>query len=276
MKILALLLSQLVSLECYGQINSTGSFIKCSSIISCQYLLKYKPDSASATAKEDVFFLFVGKECSLFREKQALAHDSLLATQNDIPFNQQSLDLLTAKLKTMSFPTFTYTIYKNRQLQQEVLYYDRIGQNNYSYSEAATLFSWHIMPEKMTIVGYPCQKAVTYFAGRTWEAWFTREIPFSDGPYKFTGLPGLIVRVSDSRQFYTFELVKLKQLAVPQPVLLPTKATIITKQAFLQGKADYEAGAIGRIAAMGNVITDAQKKQFQERVKKRNNPLELK
>jgi hypothetical protein len=41
-----------------------------------------------------------------------------------------------------------------------------------------------------------------------WTAWFTKEINVSDGPYKFSGLPGLIVKLEDDRGDYKFDLVK--------------------------------------------------------------------
>lgn len=42
--------------------------------------------------------------------------------------------------------------------------------------------------------------------GRQWIAWFTNEIPFQDGPFKFYGLPGLIVKLEDSEDYHKFLL----------------------------------------------------------------------
>lgn len=44
------------------------------------------------------------------------------------------------------------------------------------------------------------------FRGRDYIAWFTEEIPVSKGPYKFNGLPGLIVLIHDITNRYTWSL----------------------------------------------------------------------
>lgn len=46
-------------------------------------------------------------------------------------------------------------------------------------------FGWKIENEKKTILGYNCQKATTFFRGRNYEAYFTTEIPYQDGHWKF-------------------------------------------------------------------------------------------
>ncbi|ROH96316.1 GLPGLI family protein [Chryseobacterium daecheongense] len=66
---------------------------------------------------------------------------------------------------------------------------------------------WKIQSnDKETILGYKAQKAVCEFGGRNWTAWFTNEIPIMDGPYKFSGLPGLILKIQDSEKNYSFEI----------------------------------------------------------------------
>lgn len=47
---------------------------------------------------------------------------------------------------------------------------------------------------------------MTEIFGRKWTAWFTAEIPIQDGPYKFHGLPGLIVKIEDEAKSHSFEL----------------------------------------------------------------------
>ncbi|WP_449400375.1 GLPGLI family protein [Chryseobacterium wanjuense] len=56
------------------------------------------------------------------------------------------------------------------------------------------------------------QKATLNFGGRIWEAWFSTDIPISDGLYKFHGLPGLIVKMEDSTSTHIFELVSTQKI----------------------------------------------------------------
>ena len=44
-------------------------------------------------------------------------------------------------------------------------------------------------------MGYKCQEAVGKFRGRNYKAYFLKDIPISNGPFKFDGLPGLILKV---------------------------------------------------------------------------------
>jgi GLPGLI family protein len=55
--------------------------------------------------------------------------------------------------------------------------------------------NWTLTDDYSYVLGYRCQKATCKFRGRSFEAFFTSEIPYNDGPYKFDGLPGLILKV---------------------------------------------------------------------------------
>lgn len=73
------------------------------------------------------------------------------------------------------------------------------------------ILNWNITSEQKFIGKYKSQKAETNYGGRNWIAWFTTELPFSDGPYIFNGLPGLIVSIQDSNNEYSFNLIEVKK-----------------------------------------------------------------
>ena len=84
-------------------------------------------------------------------------------------------------------------------------------QGMYEYEESFDCFIWQITSEIDTIHNYVCQKAICDFGGRTWEAWFTSELPFSDGPYKFCGLPGLILNIADTQNHYSWKILSIEE-----------------------------------------------------------------
>ena len=54
------------------------------------------------------------------------------------------------------------------------------------------------------------QKATTTYGGRKWIAWFTNEIPLHEGPYIFSGLPGLITQIYDDGNNFFFSLIQIR------------------------------------------------------------------
>ena len=46
-------------------------------------------------------------------------------------------------------------------------------------------------------------------------AWFTSQIPLKSGPWKFGGLPGLIMKVYDTKHVYTWEAVSVEYGSFP-------------------------------------------------------------
>lgn len=90
-------------------------------------------------------------------------------------------------------------------------------QKNYvvSYTEPADAMEWTMCPEADTVEGYPCYKARAEYSGRVWTVWYAPGISVDAGPWKFCGLPGLILRAEDDTQSYAFTLRSLRQAAVP-------------------------------------------------------------
>ncbi|PZU91137.1 MAG: hypothetical protein DI529_01285 [Chryseobacterium sp.] len=85
------------------------------------------------------------------------------------------------------------------------------NSENYFLLPIDEKLNWQILSDKKKIAGYNVQKAIANYGGREWSAWFTSEIPISDGPYVFCGLPGLIVSIEDKNTEYVFNLIETKK-----------------------------------------------------------------
>ncbi len=69
-------------------------------------------------------------------------------------------------------------------------------------------FPWRmeVRPEKVTILGYTCDEASMTFRGRSYHVWYTPQIPLSEGPWKLSGLPGMILKVEATGEGDTFKM----------------------------------------------------------------------
>lgn len=87
-----------------------------------------------------------------------------------------------------------YKDYKSRSLYS----IERVIMKPFLVKDSMNIFSWSINQNKKEILGYSCQEATTYYRGRDYTAYFTTDIPFQAGPWKFYGLPGLILEVESN------------------------------------------------------------------------------
>ena len=92
----------------------------------------------------------------------------------------------------------------------------------YQYEEEVPNWQWQMCDETREILGYTCHKAQCYFRGRLWTAWYSEEIPLHDGPWKFCGLPGLILKVEDDKAHYSFTCESV-QKAKGSPIVVYDK-----------------------------------------------------
>ena len=82
--------------------------------------------------------------------------------------------------------------------------------------------NWQLIDTFKAINNLKCQKAISDFSGRKYVAWFCRDIPISNGPWKLQGLPGLILEAyTDDRKFYyepiSIEIPTNKLLNISSP-----------------------------------------------------------
>lgn len=238
------------------------------------YRIDYKLDSAIATPKSEQMLLRISNGKSCFNSKSKYLMDSLLASTNALP-SQERGKALSQSMPNIGKTQIFYSIFKE-PTKDLVFYHDNIGSLDYQYQEKAPLFKWKITPVKNKVAGYECQQAFASFGGRVFEAWFARDIPVSDGPYKFYGLPGLIVKVRDTHDNYVFELVSIHSDSNSLNISAISSAPLISKPKFQQAKLNDDLTFVDRMIGMGNQVPESMKQSYLAKLKRRNNPLELK
>lgn len=170
-------------------------------IITYKFTLqKFESDPNSIRTGEAILISY--GDSSIFMDRAQYIRDSL----NNSPALQkldrrERLSIVYAQERA----TFRYCVYKN-YTSETVKYSEPVNGVYFTYEEPLPEIDWEIFRDTLTISDYVCQKALGKFAGRTYEAWFSPEIPISDGPYKLGGLPGLIFRLEDSEGKIKFSL----------------------------------------------------------------------
>jgi GLPGLI family protein len=171
------------------------------------YQIDFVPNIEEASIKIEFGVLLLGENKSIYATENYLKKDSIYSLVNEgkITNREGMFEMREKRLKT----DFEHLVQKDYE-KETMKISEGILIDNYVYQQS-TKPLWQLSNETQKINSYKCQKATTYFQGRTYEAWYSTEIPISDGPYKFWGLPGLIISIQDSNNEFNFKLVTFKE-----------------------------------------------------------------
>lgn len=165
------------------------------------YELTFKPKKDSAKLDKVMTVLDISKDKSIYQDYTGIAQDSMVV---DAVKKMEKSGVFVDIMKSLKMPKFAYKVTKAYPTMKET-YIDRISNKYFGYEDDLK-FNWNILPIKEKIGDYNTQKATTEYGGRKWTAWFSTDLPFADGPYRFYGLPGLIVKIQDDGANYSWEL----------------------------------------------------------------------
>ncbi|GHT67714.1 hypothetical protein AGMMS50239_31390 [Bacteroidia bacterium] len=143
-----------------------------------------------------------------------------------------------------------FQIYKHYPRKGRLTLRNHFGGESLGYEEALPDMKWNLSNDTSTVCGYLCKKATTSFRGRNYTAWYTQEIPVSDGPWKFNGLPGLILKAIDAQEFFSFECTAIERskgikLIGKRNIIRPLNRTEYNKliRRFLDNPGVYMSGS---------------------------------
>lgn len=141
-------------------------------------------------------------------------------------------------------------VYKNRPQEGKLTFVSHLDSY---YTEDIPDFQWAMLEGDTTICEYPCMKARTTFRGRTWTVWYTIDLPYSDGPWKLSGLPGLIMKADDEKGDFSFTAIKVAKgtnREIPLDIFNSRKSTA---QEYAEDAIEQMCDPIGFIQRTTNV-----------------------
>ncbi len=232
------------------------------------YRLNYVPDSTNVNnIRTEDFVLYVTEGKSLFTSENYLKRDSIIKSTQ-----------VTNVLNISKLPNtrFKYVLIKEGN---KIKYYETILKYKFEYEEDAK-FDWNLVSGETKKIGnYNCSKANLKYGGREWEAWFTVDIPINDGPFKFSNLPGLIVKISDSKKHYSFELISIEKNRIIENTILGesflNQHKKVSKSDFYKAVKNINDNIINELSSSGLTVSGDSAEKVKSNLKKKNNPIEL-
>ena len=183
--------------------------------LKCQYEYIWEEDTLSDKTSDDLLILQIGENLSKCYSYYSNQVDSIRALPNWSEIMKKHLDYAFSKEKINpnDYPhkRMKAYVYKNYP-QGKMSVTDGLSLQDYVCEDELNAQQWEIHDSTKTILDYPCQTAECDFRGRQWTAWFSTNVPVSDGPWKFRGLPGLIMEVYDKGSKYHFTIIGLKKV----------------------------------------------------------------
>ena len=173
------------------------------------YDFTFTPDSlAKEKTITESMVLDITDKGSRFYSAQVAESDSIMWSILDKQMRGNNTDI---NLKGFEYKGSVKLVVEKAYPKYETVLFNSLGGSKYEVSDSREI-KWKIESETKKIGEFNAQKATTEMYGRKWIAWFSTELPFPEGPYKFHGLPGLIVKIESSNQSHIFELKGVKKL----------------------------------------------------------------
>lgn len=227
-KHLSILCLCLVSMAAQAQVNftiSTGRTFRQDSIDQKVLTVQYDMEALTDLSKPDQLIketmrLDIGRKSSRFYSYTAAVRDSVLKADMDNGASTETISQHAEQYKSV-WSEQTFKGYPEGHMTT----LDEIAGDisRLRCEEKEEKPEWKLTADTLTLLGYRCTRATTQFKGRQWTAWFTPDIPVSEGPWKLCGLPGMILKAEDAEGHYRFAANGIEQCRNTAPIIFGGK-----------------------------------------------------
>lgn len=209
-------------------------------VVSYRMLYRQRPENEHPM--KDLLLLQIGRNVTKFYSYKTWQTDSLVRVT---PPEQVMANL-------GSFHGGVQDVLFRNAAAGRLTHTDQIGMDHLLYTEPLPDCGWELTDGERTILGYACRRAACTFRGRNYEAWYTPEIAVSCGPWKFGGLPGLILAVRDAAGVLELEATGVEQRV--EPICMTDRNYMKTnRKKYLELKQKVMTDPVGYLAGNSNV-----------------------
>ena len=216
--------------------------------VGYNYYNKFLRGGDGVAEKNTPFILLANQEQSKFYCPSTEYKDSLESTPSGRAKAKQMFDAAAAAYvqnrdrSAMDGVVYHSRLYVTKDFAKSVsTTYDQAGMGECGYyDEPFSEIDWVIVEDSTkTILDYQCIMATTDFHGRKWTVWFTPEIPMQDGPWKFCGLPGLIMEASEPSGQHCFTVTGIETSSQPIFPVFNTEYEKMDRKDMLRAERHY-------------------------------------
>ncbi|MDR6373095.1 GLPGLI family protein [Chryseobacterium bernardetii] len=162
------------------------------------YELQYRFEPNGTNYDKEEMVLDINPDEVKFYESEFLASDSL--------------NILHGGISSQHTSQSRQTIIRKRNSNKNKNFVQIMMMPYYYVFETEDNIRWKIEADTKKINNYNLQRATAVFGGRNWNAWFTPDINIPEGPYKFRGLPGLVLYVEDDKKDFIYSFSRNRNL----------------------------------------------------------------
>ena len=242
--------------------------------IQIQYELRFMPDTLERDNYErrTTLLNLSSEGISSFCEYILFKRDSIKTPH--IEDGKVRLSIINKAMRYGGRVHDNYIIVKSWPEKNKLFYIETIGiDGRFKYTEDLPDFGWKVdFTQTKEIGGYTCHSAQGSYAGRDYRAWFTMDIPVNNGPWKFQGLPGLILEVSSLDKEYSYTCMSIRNTEGPIIVTGVDVAGKTSRENFLKAYKRYKKNPATAFSAMGDKIQSST--NFKNRKDRAINPQE--
>ena len=216
----------------YKEVYAADSYIKLDStrtIMECIY--RYSEHQGNDKLSSEYYtILSIGEQLAKFEDYSLYQRDSVA----NIPNVDGSVLAQYDKQVERNANFFEPIVFQDIA-QKALTVYDVIVPDYYVYEEEIPKVWELIDSDTLTVAGYLCNKAFLHYGGKDWIVWYTFDLPLSNGPWKLSGLPGLILKAETADQHLKFEAIILRPSksyigAAPKRPYLKTHRKLFVKR----------------------------------------------